>query len=153
MNFKQFIKNILYKFPSKYVFMFHHVCLNPQKKSSRCLLDTKIFKDTCIKYKDKINSIDNFKNNKIVITFDDGLEDLYTIAYPFLKENNIPFLAFIVTGLLDTPGYITTSQLKEISKDPLVTIGSHGVTHEVLVKMSASQKEKEINESKKLWNQ
>ena len=91
----------------------------------------------------------NKRKGKIAITFDDGLEDLYTVAYKFLKENEIPFTAFIVTDFLDTEGYITTEQLKEMSADPLVTIGSHGISHKVFPKMTSKEKKLELEESQR----
>lgn len=35
------------------------------------------------------------------ITFDDGYEDNYSIAFPILKELNIPFTLFITTGFIE----------------------------------------------------
>ena len=70
------------------------------------------------------------KNHKsYVLTVDDALDDLYTDIYPVCKKHNIPFTAFISAELLNKPGYITTEQLIEMSKNPLVTIGSHGCNH------------------------
>lgn len=106
-----------------------------------------------------INSLENFVScedlvkkkksfYKVAITFDDGLSDVYYIAYPFLKEHGIPFTIFVVNDFLDTEGYITTDQLKEMSNDSLVTIGAHGISHVVLTKLASEQKWIEIYESK-----
>ncbi len=86
----------------------------------------------------------------ILITFDDGLADLYTIAYPYLKKHNIPFTAFIATDFLDKEGYITTEQLKTLASDELVTIGAHGVTHTPLPKLSKEGQEYELRTSKEI---
>lgn len=75
------------------------------------------------------------------------------MAYPFLKEHNVPFTIFVITDFLDTDGYITTEQLKEMSKDPLVTIGSHGVSHRILPRLSREEKIIELTQSKQKLQQ
>jgi peptidoglycan/xylan/chitin deacetylase (PgdA/CDA1 family) len=87
---------------------------------------------------------------RIALTFDDGLEDVYAIAYPYLKEKKIPFTIFIITDFLNTPGYITKEQLLEMSENPFVTIGSHGITHKVLPDISSTDKRYEIHESRQI---
>lgn len=145
-------KKVVFSLPSSYVLMFHHVTSTPEIKCSGCMLDTD-------KFYNIVNLLSNFESleialksphkRKIVITFDDGLADLYTIAYPYLVSRNIPFTAFIITDFLDKPGYISTEQLIEMSKNPLVTIGSHGLSHEIFTKMDNTTKINELKDSKK----
>ena len=40
----------------------------------------------------------------VAITFDDGFENNYAVAYPILRERNIPFTVFVTTGLVGSPG-------------------------------------------------
>jgi peptidoglycan/xylan/chitin deacetylase (PgdA/CDA1 family) len=40
----------------------------------------------------------------VVVTFDDGFANNFTVALPILKRLSIPFTVFVATGLLDTPG-------------------------------------------------
>jgi hypothetical protein len=58
-----------------------------------------------ILYSDK-----NFPKNSILITFDDGYDDNYKIAYPILKEHGIPATFFITTNFIDkkTPLWFET---------------------------------------------
>jgi peptidoglycan/xylan/chitin deacetylase (PgdA/CDA1 family) len=40
--------------------------------------------------------------NMMVLTFDDGYENVYKYAYPVLKEMGLPFTVFVSTGFIDT---------------------------------------------------
>lgn len=42
-----------------------------------------------------------FRNNSFLISFDDGLQEIYTIIYPILKENNIKAIFFINPNFVD----------------------------------------------------
>lgn len=153
---RNIIKKIIYTVPSSKVLMFHHVTEMPRLKKSGCLLATEKFYEEIEMfhlYASLEDVIKHPERKKIAITFDDGLEDLYTIAYPFLIERNIPFTAFIVTDYIDKPGYITKEQLVEMAKNPLVTIGSHGVSHKIFTEMRNSVKRYELIESKRILEQ
>ena len=136
------------------VLMFHHVQSNPDIKRSGCVLDTRKFKEIvrlqkrCVSLREIVNTTRLGLRNRTAITFDDGLADVYSIAYPFLKKLNIPFTVFILTGLLDTEGYLTTNQLIELSRDPLVEIGCHGTQHRILTTCNDAELHEEIKESK-----
>lgn len=151
---KSLIKKFMWKFPSSVVLMFHHVTDMPEYKKSGCLLKTESFHsilnqlNTFISCEDLLYAKQTYFKNKVAITFDDGLADVYSIAYPYLKNRNIPFTIFIVNDFLDTEGYLTTEQLIKMSNDPLITIGAHGVSHKVLSELSSEQKWQEVNESK-----
>ncbi len=65
----------------------------------------------------------------IMLTFDDGYRDFYTQAYPLLKKYQIKATNFVPIGLVDRPYYLTTSQVKELGNDPLITLASHTLHH------------------------
>lgn len=144
---------IVFRLPSSAIMLFHHVSNNPNCKKSSCMVDTK-------KFYDIINSFENYASveevykkpakRKVAVTFDDGLQDVYDIAYPFLKEKNVPFTVYVLAEFIDKEGYLTKEQLLEMAADPLVTIGSHGLHHNVFTKMSAEEKQKEVFLSKKI---
>ncbi len=144
---------IVFRLPSSVVLLFHHVSDDPICKKSSCILDTQ-------KFYDIINAFENYASldetikepgkKKVAVTFDDGLQDTYDIAYPFLKSKNVPFTIYIIADFLDTEGYLTKEQLRELASDPLVTIGSHGLNHKVFTKMSTEEKKKEFALSKKI---
>ncbi len=81
------------------------------------------------------------KTKFAVVTFDDIMDDVYTNAYPILKQLGIPYTLFVASGLIGTKEYIKKEHLKEMSRDPLCTIGSHTVSHCHLSKVGNSMEE------------
>jgi peptidoglycan/xylan/chitin deacetylase (PgdA/CDA1 family) len=65
-----------------------------------------------------------------LITFDDGDESLYRYAYPYLKQQQIPFTSFFITGQVGNPNYrglkmMTWEQIREMKESGLLTVGLH----------------------------
>lgn len=87
------------------------------------------------------------EDNFVALTFDDVPESFYAIAYPVLRKYCIPFTIFVSLSLLDKQGYISTSQLKEMSQDELCTVGSHGIRHKEYYKLSKREIEHDLRES------
>jgi|GEM_PF-616560 len=65
----------------------------------------------------------------IALTFDDGYEDMYTTAYPLLKKYGMKGTMYIIVNALDTPGYLTREQVKEMAESGAVEISSHTMNH------------------------
>lgn len=65
----------------------------------------------------------------VIITLDDGYDDNYTNMFPLLKKYNAKATIFVAVSLLDTEGYLTTAQVKEMSDSGYVSIQSHTVSH------------------------
>ena len=80
----------------------------------------------------------NFPKPKkeILITIDDAFESFYTEAWPYLKENKIPFILFVSTQPVGKKGYMTWKQIKEVESNDFVNIGHHSHTHEYLIDLS-----------------
>lgn len=147
------MKKIIYSIPSSAILIFHHISDNPPVCKSGCKLSYDKFTgllEGFDNYATLTEVVEKPSERHIAVTFDDGLKDVYEMAYPFLKERNIPFTVFIVTDFLDTEGYITTENLRELASDGLVTIGSHGVTHKNLNSLSAEEQKAELTESKRI---
>ena len=87
------------------------------------------------------------KDDCVVLTFDDGWEDNYSILYPILRKYNLPAAIFITTGLIDKKDMLTWGQIKEMSSDG-ITFGAHTVTHPRLTKIDLEAAKKEIRRSK-----
>ena len=76
------------------------------------------------------------KKKKILITIDDTFSSFYEEAWPFLKENKIPFILFVSTQPVGKNGYMTWDQIREIDKYDFVSIGHHSHTHDYLIDKS-----------------
>ncbi|MEW6169953.1 MAG: polysaccharide deacetylase family protein [Candidatus Omnitrophota bacterium] len=84
-----------------------------------------------------------------LITFDDGLLDNYTTAFPILKEFDIKAYFFILTSKVREEGYMNWEQIKELHNAGM-TIGSHGMTHRLLTELSENELYYELSQSKKI---
>src|SRR3990167_4415278 len=80
----------------------------------------------------------------IVLTFDDGYEDIYTYAYPTIKKYQLKTNLMIPTGLMENIDYLTWSQLKEMSSSGLVSAYNHTWSHANLASVSQTKMESEV---------
>jgi len=100
----------------------------------------------------------------VFLTFDDAYSDFIENALPLLEKYQIPATLFVPTGLVgkkmkNREGYelsiMDWNQLQYLVQHPLITIGSHSVTHPTLTELDdverirfEFQKSKEDIESK-----
>tara|TARA_Y100001958_G_C21232369_1_gene558254 strand:- start:1399 stop:2274 length:876 start_codon:yes stop_codon:yes gene_type:complete len=96
-----------------------------------------LIKNSGLLFMDPQDFIKNFDTpkdqKKILLTVDDGFKSFYDEAWPYLKENKIPFILFVSTEPIGKSGYMTWSQIKEIEKYDFALIGHHSHTHEYLI--------------------
>jgi peptidoglycan/xylan/chitin deacetylase (PgdA/CDA1 family) len=69
--------------------------------------------------------------NPIVISFDDGDQSVYNDALPIMQKYGFTGVAYIVYYYMNTDGYMTSDQIKELAADGW-EIGSHSLTHQNL---------------------
>lgn len=86
----------------------------------------------------------------IAVTFDDGFENNYTVAYPILKKYNIPATMFVIVNRVGSPGFLTWEEIKEMSDSGLITIGSHTRVHFWLLNSDKRFLDEEVNSSKNI---
>ena len=87
----------------------------------------------------------------ILLSIDDGYDSFYKHAWPYLKNNQIPFLIFISTEAVGKKGYMGWKEIKEIEKYDYVTIGNHSHSHDYLVNFSYDEFKKDIEKSIKIF--
>jgi len=83
----------------------------------------------------------------ICLTFDDGFSSDYDLVLPELKKIDATATFFIVTDLLDTPGYLETEQVKSLSESGM-QIGSHSKSHPNFLELNAGERMEELHDSK-----
>lgn len=84
----------------------------------------------------------------VILTFDDGYQDFYTDVFPLLKKYNVVATQYVISGVLDTPNYMTTEQVREVAQSGLVEIGAHTVHHKNLPSLSLEEARVEIEKSR-----
>ena len=85
--------------------------------------------------------------NPIVLTFDDGYDDIYANAYPLLHQHGMVGTFNIITGKVGWQGYLTWPQLQEMSAAGM-DIESHTVNHVDLDSLDPARLDYELAESK-----
>ena len=88
---------------------------------------------------------------KILITIDDAFSSFYESAWPYLKNNQIPFILFVSTEAIGKNGYMNWQQIKEIEKEPNVYIGNHSHSHDYLVNFKKEDFVDDINKANKIF--
>jgi len=96
---------------------------------------------------------------KLLITFDDGYEGVFTQALPVLESFGFTAAVFVITGFVGKENgwdmnlggkkfrHLDWNQIGELSKRGF-SIGSHTVNHFDLTKLNSSQVEYELKKSK-----
>jgi peptidoglycan/xylan/chitin deacetylase (PgdA/CDA1 family) len=107
-----------------------------------------------------------FERDRVAITFDDGYGEVFTRAWPVLRDLALPATVFLATGFLEgeSPAPIRAGagdrgeaaralrwdQVGEMASTGLLTVGSHTHTHRELDRLSAAEAEEECDRSNAL---
>jgi peptidoglycan/xylan/chitin deacetylase (PgdA/CDA1 family) len=95
----------------------------------------------------------------VVISFDDGYEDVHRLAFPRLRESGLPFTLYLTTEPIESqrplrPGGradpLTWDQINTMISSGLVTVGAHTHTHPDLRGATADQAIEELETSNQL---
>ncbi|WP_231909385.1 polysaccharide deacetylase family protein [Candidatus Pelagibacter sp. HIMB1321] len=93
------------------------------------------------------------KQKKILITVDDAFQSFYEVAWPFLKENRIPFILFVSTEPVGNRGYMTWEQIREVEKEKFAVIGHHSHSHKYLIDKTNEDFEEDIETANRIFNE
>jgi len=84
----------------------------------------------------------------IILTFDDGYDNIYTEAFPIAKKYNVILNVMVITDFVGREGYMTWEQLKEMKNSGLVYIYNHTKTHPSLTSKTEEQIKTEVLDAK-----
>lgn len=141
------------------ILLYHHIADAQQQNSY--YVSPKIFEQQLIWLKDNGYHVVTMEKlfeastgqvglpeKPVIISFDDGLRDQYTNAFPILKKYQMNAIFFIKINNYDKGG-ITTQQLKEMV-DSGMEVGSHSVNHDNMAQMDQKTLDYELQESKRI---
>lgn len=86
----------------------------------------------------------------VLLTFDDGYDDNYTELYPLLKKYNVKATIFVIANAMGTQHKMTEEQVRELADSGLVSIQSHGLTHDDMDWMDEETLVQELGESQRI---
>ena len=113
-------------------------------------------KYNCVDEDEIINAIKKksiFPKNPVWITFDDGYEDNFRVAFPILKKYDLPATIFLTTGYINNTHsykeyiFLNWDQIKEM-KNSKISFGAHTISHPILSTLSTDIMHEEIKDSK-----
>ena len=91
----------------------------------------------------------------IILTFDDGFEDFYSVVAPQLRQRKMPATVFVITdrafGRFVPQGetFLNWEQIRELAAAG-IEIGSHSCSHVPLPELSLEEVARELTESRTL---
>jgi len=142
------------------VFMYHHLAQDESLYDSSVVVTPEKFEQQLLSLKKagytsiSLQQYADWRENKselpekaFLITFDDGYESNYTMAYPVLQKLEIYAVIFVVTDCIDTPGFLTSEQCLQLEKSGLISIQSHSASHANFSLITQSQRRQELERS------
>jgi peptidoglycan/xylan/chitin deacetylase (PgdA/CDA1 family) len=92
----------------------------------------------------------------VVLTFDDGYRDVYTTAFPILRNLGFPIVLYLSTSLVGDPDEVggelddeplSWAEVIEMQKSGLLVVGAHTHTHPDLRSLTVREVEDELDRS------
>jgi peptidoglycan/xylan/chitin deacetylase (PgdA/CDA1 family) len=83
----------------------------------------------------------------VLLTFDDCVTSLYTVAFPYMASKGLVGTAYAITDRIGTEGYCTWEQLQEMAAAGW-KIGNHTKTHPTLTTLTEAEQEAQFTDAK-----
>lgn len=140
------------------ILLYHHI-LNHEAENIYTVTVTDFRKQmnyliengfTSITTKELVNAIlegGNLPQKPVIITFDDGNENIYLHAFPIMEELGLTGTLYLISNRLTASGFLSVDKLNEMIIKGW-EVGSHGNTHVDLVAQPDTLRT-EIGDSKK----
>jgi peptidoglycan/xylan/chitin deacetylase (PgdA/CDA1 family) len=84
----------------------------------------------------------------VVVTIDDGHWDIATDILPILIKHKVKATAYLISGFVGQPDFLSREQLQEVVDSGLIEIGAHTVHHIPLRGESLALVQREVVDSK-----
>ena len=111
------------------VFSYHRIIPAEFEKQLQYLQENGYRTITCDEYLEMYQHQDKYWEKVVVLTFDDGLEDLYTEAFPLLKKYNFTAVTFLISNWIGRPGMVCWEQVREMSAAGVIDFQAHTAHH------------------------
>jgi hypothetical protein len=111
------------------VFLYH--VLNPAQMEAHFahLRDNEYETLSASEHLDAIGGSRSPSERRVVLTFDDGLTDLYEVAFPLLERYQLKAVAFVIPARVGRAGMASWDQLREMHRSERVDVQSHSMHH------------------------
>ncbi len=138
------------------IFLYHHIrnvkerwSVSPSlfEEEVKYLFDYGYHSVAMDAYENAVQNHTELPKKPVVLTFDDGYEDMYTHALPILQKYGMVGTFYIITGFVGTNGFLTWDQLSEMQKAGM-EIGGHTVHHVFLANLPMNMAKEEIEKCK-----
>ncbi|BEU86567.1 hypothetical protein TAMA11512_00310 [Selenomonas sp. TAMA-11512] len=145
---------------------YHQITDHPRPGADLYTISTKEFSDqldylqsegyetiTMHDYAKAMKGMKELPAKCVVLTFDDGYDNVYTEAIPRLKERGMTGVVYVVANYANKEKYMTWKEIADLDASG-IEIGSHTANHLPLTDLSAEAQLDEIRLSKLLieWN-
>lgn len=139
------------------ILMYHHVKTNtdPNNKVEVALdvpadifdAEMKYLADNNFKTIKMANLFQADQGKKIVLTFDDGYDDIILSAYPIMEKYGFIGVAFVMPDFIGKSGYMSWANINKL-KSAGWEIGSHTLSHPDLTKYAEDVVRSQVTKSK-----
>lgn len=102
---------------------------------------------TMLDFEKAMKSKETLPDKPLIITFDDGYEDNYTIALPILEKHKMRAELYVITNAIDTEGYLNWQELGDMQNRG-IEIGCHSADHLPLPTLSKAEQIEQIQTAK-----
>jgi len=86
---------------------------------------------------------------RIALTFDDGTRDFLTEALPVLSRLGLPATLYVIPARVGARGFLSWQEIQAV-RSAGIEIGSHGLDHRSLGRISAGELPAQLSESRRI---
>lgn len=148
--------------PATCVILYYHVVRDDQRERFARQMDELLKLGKPISLERQISL--EMSTHHVLVTFDDAFKETITNIIPELESRGIPVTVFVPTGCLGLPApwldgdeyeaeggtVMNIEELKNLTRNSLVTLGSHCATHRPLPDLPDREARNEVFGSKEL---